>query len=343
MPFESEAQRRWMYANKPEMAKEWQKKTPKGVKLPKKKPREKRAEEEGIDPALYAGGVYGALGAYMDASPTLAGGYFGKEYKDKRELLKQIKPGDILLSADELAKQQARGLGRKAFFYGIGPVTGQPFYHGIMAGYTPYEEAVRSGRIKNMSAATIKKLKGLSRAGYEQLGNPGVQKSLMNFDRFKNERLVVYRPTYGAAKKDKAIQEIKKMIGMRYDTSGAVLKAAIDPVVPAGVRCFVGAGGIGSKSKTFCTNTPAIAASRAKGNIAPGVAPEDVLPRHISESPNLRVVGHNLGTMSKTERLAYNVLPKLVQAAKYGLVGYGGYTLLDWLSSKMTDDSEGAR
>lgn len=35
MPFKSEAQKRWMYANKPEMAKEWEAETPKG-QLPKK-------------------------------------------------------------------------------------------------------------------------------------------------------------------------------------------------------------------------------------------------------------------------------------------------------------------
>lgn len=36
MPFKSEAQRKWMHANKPEMAKKWEKHTPKGKKLPKK-------------------------------------------------------------------------------------------------------------------------------------------------------------------------------------------------------------------------------------------------------------------------------------------------------------------
>lgn len=36
MPFKSEAQRRYMYANDPEMAKEFEKKTPKSKKLPKK-------------------------------------------------------------------------------------------------------------------------------------------------------------------------------------------------------------------------------------------------------------------------------------------------------------------
>jgi hypothetical protein len=36
MPFKSSAQKKWMYANKPEMAKRWEKETPKGKKLPKK-------------------------------------------------------------------------------------------------------------------------------------------------------------------------------------------------------------------------------------------------------------------------------------------------------------------
>ena len=35
MPFKSQAQRKFMYANNPEMAKEWEEHTPKG-KLPKK-------------------------------------------------------------------------------------------------------------------------------------------------------------------------------------------------------------------------------------------------------------------------------------------------------------------
>jgi hypothetical protein len=36
MPFKSEAQKGWMYANKPKMAKEWQEHTTKGKKLPAK-------------------------------------------------------------------------------------------------------------------------------------------------------------------------------------------------------------------------------------------------------------------------------------------------------------------
>ena len=34
MPFKSDAQRRWMFENHPEMAKRWAAETPKGAKLP---------------------------------------------------------------------------------------------------------------------------------------------------------------------------------------------------------------------------------------------------------------------------------------------------------------------
>jgi hypothetical protein len=37
MPFQSEAQKGFLYANKPAMAKRWQAETPKGKALPKKK------------------------------------------------------------------------------------------------------------------------------------------------------------------------------------------------------------------------------------------------------------------------------------------------------------------
>jgi hypothetical protein len=48
MPFASKAQQRWMYANKPEMAREWQSVTPSSKKLPLyagKKPRKKSLRE----------------------------------------------------------------------------------------------------------------------------------------------------------------------------------------------------------------------------------------------------------------------------------------------------------
>ena len=42
MPFQSKAQRAYLYANKPEIAKEFQKKTPVGKKLPKKVSKKKK-------------------------------------------------------------------------------------------------------------------------------------------------------------------------------------------------------------------------------------------------------------------------------------------------------------
>lgn len=37
MPFKSQAQRRYMYAKHPKLAREFERKTPKGAKLPEKK------------------------------------------------------------------------------------------------------------------------------------------------------------------------------------------------------------------------------------------------------------------------------------------------------------------
>jgi hypothetical protein len=42
MPFKSQAQRKWMYANDPSMAKKWEKHTPEGKKLPKKVKKKKK-------------------------------------------------------------------------------------------------------------------------------------------------------------------------------------------------------------------------------------------------------------------------------------------------------------
>jgi hypothetical protein len=42
MPFKSQKQRAWMYANDPAMAKRWQKETPKKKRLPKRVKRKKR-------------------------------------------------------------------------------------------------------------------------------------------------------------------------------------------------------------------------------------------------------------------------------------------------------------
>lgn len=42
MPFKSKAQRAFLYATNPKVAKEFESKTPKGVKLPKKAPKPKK-------------------------------------------------------------------------------------------------------------------------------------------------------------------------------------------------------------------------------------------------------------------------------------------------------------
>ena len=42
MPFQSQAQRKWMYANDPAMAKKWEKHTPEGKPLPKKVKKKKK-------------------------------------------------------------------------------------------------------------------------------------------------------------------------------------------------------------------------------------------------------------------------------------------------------------
>ena len=44
MPFKSEAQRRWMHVNEPEMADRWEEHTPKGKKLPERVKKKKKTE-----------------------------------------------------------------------------------------------------------------------------------------------------------------------------------------------------------------------------------------------------------------------------------------------------------
>lgn len=62
MPFKSEAQRRFMWANHPEMAKEWQAETPKGKKLPKKLGKTKEARLGPVVESALGGGLLGAAG-----------------------------------------------------------------------------------------------------------------------------------------------------------------------------------------------------------------------------------------------------------------------------------------
>ena len=42
-PLKSQKQRRWMWANRPEMAAQWEADTPKGTKLPERVAKKKRA------------------------------------------------------------------------------------------------------------------------------------------------------------------------------------------------------------------------------------------------------------------------------------------------------------
>lgn len=46
MPMQSQAQRGWMWANKPEMAKRWEAETPDGIKLPARKRPRRRVRTE---------------------------------------------------------------------------------------------------------------------------------------------------------------------------------------------------------------------------------------------------------------------------------------------------------
>jgi hypothetical protein len=57
MPFKSERQRKWMWANKPQMAKDWQAHTPKGKKLPEKKASTEVAFLEEIEKKAYGPGI----------------------------------------------------------------------------------------------------------------------------------------------------------------------------------------------------------------------------------------------------------------------------------------------
>lgn len=52
MPFKSEAQRRFMYAKKPKLAKEFEEKTPKGAELPDRSV-EKKAKKRAISGLRY--------------------------------------------------------------------------------------------------------------------------------------------------------------------------------------------------------------------------------------------------------------------------------------------------
>lgn len=75
MPFKSEAQRRFMYAKHPQIAKRWQKHTPKGVDLPEKKNPEETVKKSciaGIKIASAAGPVWQGGPLMLHEPRTLA-------------------------------------------------------------------------------------------------------------------------------------------------------------------------------------------------------------------------------------------------------------------------------
>ena len=55
MPFKSEAQRRYLYATDPKMAKRWEKKTPRNAKLPERATKKRRRRNSSIMSALEEG------------------------------------------------------------------------------------------------------------------------------------------------------------------------------------------------------------------------------------------------------------------------------------------------
>lgn len=83
MPFESKAQRRWMYANKPRMAKRWEKHTPKGTKLPEKVSKMTKTAKE-IAEAVFAK-------CAENENLALVNGFLGEAQQRQQELEEQRK------------------------------------------------------------------------------------------------------------------------------------------------------------------------------------------------------------------------------------------------------------
>jgi hypothetical protein len=100
MPFKSQAQRRWMYANHPEMAEEWSEHTPKGAKLPERVKHKKA--ENAIDPALEQ-----ALNRYLEQKKNINDPYhpnYGRVLDPKKEVLKKKILEKIKKDSDESMK-----------------------------------------------------------------------------------------------------------------------------------------------------------------------------------------------------------------------------------------------
>lgn len=94
MPFKSKDQRAYLYANKPEIAKEFEAKTPKGVKLPQKVDKEEEDIDESFEQRIDKALSEGAPGA--SRGPTygpegITKGSAESEYSDVEKKKKRKK------------------------------------------------------------------------------------------------------------------------------------------------------------------------------------------------------------------------------------------------------------
>lgn len=90
MPFVSQAQRKWMYANKPSMAKRWEAHTPKGKKLP-----------EHVKEAAYMDGVTTALND-MGLKTANSNETHGSPYPSKSPTINAERLAQILQNQDDI-------------------------------------------------------------------------------------------------------------------------------------------------------------------------------------------------------------------------------------------------
>ena len=100
MPFASKAQRRWMYANEPRMARRWEEHTPKGSKLPDKVKKAyiqgflNRAEQYGLrkeaEDILFGGAADNISDAAFPKKELAEGVKHELEHTDNKRIAKEI-------------------------------------------------------------------------------------------------------------------------------------------------------------------------------------------------------------------------------------------------------------
>lgn len=96
MPFKSKAQKRYLYANEPEIAKEFEAKTPKGAKLPEKVAKEEKSDigesfMQKIDNALGLSEGVGAASGPTFGPEGVTKGSAQSNYGDARKTKKKNK------------------------------------------------------------------------------------------------------------------------------------------------------------------------------------------------------------------------------------------------------------